>query len=142
VIAGDGPARPALEREARSMNVRFTGWVDRPDAIAWLAHASVLIFTSRGPESLSRVLIEASALGVPIAAMNTGGTPDIVEDEVTGLLSVTPGELAEDLRRLRTDRALRERLGAAARDRASRFDAPRVVERTEQLYRDLLARRS
>jgi glycosyltransferase involved in cell wall biosynthesis len=142
VIAGDGPDRPALEREARSMNVRFTGWVDRPDAIAWLAHASVLIFTSRGPESLSRVLIEASALGVPIAAMNTGGTPDIVEDEVTGLLSVTPGELAEDLRRLRTDRALRERLGAAARDRASRFDAPRVVERTEQLYRDLLARRS
>ena len=75
----------------------------------------MLIFPSRGPESLSRVLIEASALGVPIAAMNTGGTADIVIDDETGLLSETPEELADDVRRLRGDAELRARLGAAAR---------------------------
>jgi glycogen(starch) synthase len=139
VIAGDGPDRPALEAAARraSHDVRFVGWVDRAAATAWLAHASVLIFTSRGPESLSRVLIEASALGVPIAAMNTGGTPDIIEDEVTGLLSDSPPELADDLARLVGDEALRARIGAAARERARRFDAPFVVARVERLYLDL-----
>ena len=83
------------------------GWIDQPAAAAWMAHASMLIFTSRGPESLSRVLIEASALGVPIAAMNTGGTTDIIANEETGLLSNTPDELAEDVRRLRADGELR-----------------------------------
>jgi glycosyltransferase involved in cell wall biosynthesis len=87
------------------------------------------------------VLIEASALGVPIAAMNTGGTPDIVVDEETGLLSLTPDELAADVQRLRTDEALRRRLGAAARSRAeSRFDAAAVVARIERLYIELAAR--
>ena len=91
VVAGDGPDRPAIEAAARAANrdVRFLGWLD-PEAVAgWIAHAAMLIFPSRGPESLSRVLIEASALGVPIAAMHTGGTADIVQDEITGLLSKT-----------------------------------------------------
>ena len=106
-----------------------------------MAHASMLIFPSRGPESLSRVLIEASALGLPIAAMNTGGTPDIVIDEQTGLLSASPEELAVDVRRLREDDALRRRLGAAARSRAeSQFDSPAVVARIERLYAELVAR--
>ena len=144
VVAGDGPDRGALEAEAirGGRNVRFTGWVERHDAIAWLAHASLLIFPSRGPESLSRVLLEASALGIPIAAMNTGGTPDIVEDEVTGLLSLTPEELASDVRRLVQDDALRARLGEAARTRAARFDSATVVGRVERLYQELGASRT
>jgi glycogen synthase len=110
--------------------------------VAWLAHASLLIFPSRGPESLSRVLIEASALGVPIAAMNTGGTPDIIEHEVTGLLASTPEALADGVRRLRGDEELRSRLGSAARQHAERaFDAPAVVERVERLYHELIMER-
>ncbi len=102
----------------------------------------MLIFPSRGPESLSRVLIEASALGVPIAAMDTGGTRDIIEHDRTGLLSKTPEALADDVRRLREDPALRARLAAAARERAEReFDAQSVVTRIERLYADLLAKR-
>jgi glycosyltransferase involved in cell wall biosynthesis len=143
VIAGDGPERDATAADAArsDRDVRLIGWIDQAAAAAWMAHASMLIFPSRGPESLSRVLIEASALGVPIAAMNTGGTPDIVVDEETGLLSLTPDELAADVQRLRTDEALRRRLGAAARSRAeSRFDAAAVVARIERLYIELAAR--
>jgi glycosyltransferase involved in cell wall biosynthesis len=73
--------------------------------------------------------------------MNTGGTPDVVIDEQTGLLSATPDELAEDVRRLRADHALRTRLGAAARIHAeTHFDAPAVVARIEQLYGEILGR--
>jgi glycogen synthase len=143
VIAGDGPERDAIAAAAArsARDVRLIGWIDQAAAAAWMAHASMLIFPSRGPESLSRVLIEASALGVPIAAMNTGGTPDIVIGEETGLLSATPDSLADDVRRLRRDEALRRRLGAAARSRAeSHFDSPAVVARIERLYIELVAR--
>ena len=143
VVAGDGPDRRAMEAAAArsGRDVRFVGWVDRTHAAAWLAHASMLVFPSRGPESLSRVLIEASALGIPIAAMNTGGTSDVIGDGETGLLSNSPAELAEHIRRLRNDSSLRARLGESARRRAEAlFDAPSVVARVETLYRALLER--
>ena len=144
VIAGDGPERDQIAADAArsDRDIRLVGWVDQAAAAAWLAHASLLIFTSRGPESLSRVLIEASALGLPIAAMNTGGTPDIVDHDRTGLLSTSPAELAADVRRLRRDQALRARLGAAARLRAvERFDAASTIARIDRLYRDLTGAR-
>jgi glycosyltransferase involved in cell wall biosynthesis len=140
IVAGDGPGRAALEREAAASGrpVEFTGWTDRDAAARLLAQASMLIFPSRGPESLSRVLIEAGALGVPIAAMDTGGTRDIIEPGVTGLLSASPDGLAEDVRRLAADPSLRARLGEAARRKVERdFDAPAVVARVESLYREL-----
>jgi glycogen synthase len=143
VVAGDGPEREAIAREAArsTRDIRLVGWVDQRMATAWMAHASLLVFPSRGPESLSRVLIEASALGVPIAAMNTGGTPDIIQNGETGLLSRTLEEFAADIRRLRDDPDLRARLGAAARAHAfTAFDSSVVIPRIERLYRDLLAR--
>ena len=144
VIAGDGPEREQIAAAAArsDRDVRLSGGVDQAAAAAWLAHASMLIFTSRGPESLSRVLIEASALGLAIAAMNTGGTPDIIEDEKTGLLSTSPEELAADVRRLREDDGLRQRLGAAGSARAiERFDAASTLTRIDRLYHDLLGAR-
>ena len=142
VVAGDGPGRDALEREAAASgrDVRFTGWVDRPEAARLLAAASMLIFPSRGPESLSRVLIEASAIGVPIAAMDTGGTRDIIDAGVTGLLSSSAVGLADDVRRLRGDEPLRARLGAAARRKVeTEFDAMAVVRRVAAVYERLRA---
>ena len=140
VVVGDGPDRPALESRARASrrDVRFTGWVDQAQTTAWLAHASLLVFPSRGPESLSRVLLEASALGVPVAAMNTGGTPDIVKHGETGLLSSTPEALADDVRRLVDSEPLRQQLGTAAARHAERtFDARSIVEKIESLYLEL-----
>jgi len=143
VIAGDGPDRAALEAQAKASgrNVEFTGWLDKDDATRLLSGASLLVFPSRGPESLSRVLIEASALGVPIAAMDTGGTRDIIEPGVTGLLSSSPEGLAEDVTRLRGDESLRRALGDAAKRKVeAEFDAPAVVERIEQLYKEVARR--
>ena len=130
IRAAVGRLRPAEDREYR--------WVDQAQTTAWLAHASLLVFPSRGPESLSRVLLEASALGVPIAAMNTGGTPDIVKHAETGLLSSTPEALADDVRRLVDSEPLRRQLGtAAARHAEQTFDARAVVQRIESLYTEL-----
>lgn len=143
VVVGDGPERAALAASAGRSNrdVRLMGWLDRKEVFRWLHHASFLIFPSNCPETLSRVLIEASALSIPIAAMDTGGTPDIIVDEETGLLSGSVTELAFHVARLAGDVALRQRLGAAAGKRAeSHFDVPVVLNRMEQLYRDVTAR--
>lgn len=137
IIVGDGPDRERMEKDAAQSgrDVRFLGWQDQAATANWLAHAAMLIFPSSGPESLSRVLIEASAAGVPIAAMNTGGTADIIQDEITGLLSQTPDELATDVRRLRSDAPLRGRLAhAAAAQARKKFDAAAVIEQIDALY--------
>ena len=141
VVAGDGPLRAAVEAEAREhgVDLRVLGWRDRAEVWAWMRYATLLMFPSYGPESLSRVLIEAAALGTPIAAMDTGGTRDILKAGETGLLSTTPEELARDVARLAKDDRLRATLGAAARaDVHVRFSAESVVARVEQVYRSLL----
>ena len=141
VIVGDGPMRDSLEVEARERGVdlRVLGWLPREEVWTWMRHALLLAFPSYGPESLSRVLIEASALGTPIVAMNTGGTPDIVHDRVTGLLSANTSAFARDLATLAADERLRRTLGHEARAHArARFSATSVVERVEQVYRSLL----
>jgi glycosyltransferase involved in cell wall biosynthesis len=143
VVVGDGRERGALEAEMRRQDrpVHVTGWLPRADVLSWMRHASFLVFPSFWPEPLSRVLIEASALGVPIAALDTGGTRDIVEHEHTGLLASTADTLGDAVRRLRDDEGLRIRLGRAATDRAVRvFDREVVVARFEHLYRDLVRR--
>jgi glycosyltransferase involved in cell wall biosynthesis len=141
VVIGDGPDRAALESQAAGsgLDTRFLGWRSRDDTLRWMAHASLLVFPSHGPESLSRVLLEAAALGRAIAAMDTGGTRDILEHDRTALLSTTPQSLAGDVARLVSDASLRSQLGAAARGHIeATFDAARVVERIEALYRDLV----
>jgi len=137
VVIGDGPMRQELEAQARraGRQVRWLGWRDRHEVLAAMRAATMLAFPSYGPESLSRVLIEASALGLPIAAMDTGGTSDIIRHEETGLLAATASGFASDLARLAADPVLRARLGAGAAVHArEHFEATRVVERLEALY--------
>jgi len=141
VVVGDGPRRADLEADAAraGLDLRVIGWRDRAEVWAWMRHARLIAFPSYGPESLSRVLIEGSALGAPIAAMDTGGTRDIIEPGVTGLLSSSPEAFARDLATLAADDRLRGAIGHAARQHAhARFAAPSVVERVEQVYRRLL----
>ncbi len=143
VVIGDGPERARLlEAASRSgTDIRVLQWLDRDEVFRWLGHAEFLIFPSRWPEPLSRVLLEASALSRPIAAMNTGGTSDVVVDEVTGLLSDSAVDLADDVARLAGDADLRARLGSAAGRRAEeQFDVPVIISRMEALYADVIAR--
>ena len=145
VVIGDGPMRAALDAEARQRGrkVQWLGWRDRTEVLAAMRAATILAFPSYGPESLSRVLIEASALGVPIAAMDTGGTSDIIRHEETGLLAATPATFAQALARLATDPELRARLGRGAATYArEHFEASRVGSQIESLYESVIAERA
>ncbi len=77
-----------------------------------------LMVSSSFTEGLPNVLLEGAAAGLPIVATRVGGTPEVVAEEVTGLL-VPPGEpnaLASGMLRILDDEELRQRLGRAGRD--------------------------
>ncbi len=99
------------------------------------------MFPSQGPESFSRVLLEAGALGVPVAAMDTGGTRDIILPGRTGLLSSDAASLAADMARIAADPELARSLGEAARRHVDEhFSAGKVVARIEAVYQEAVAR--
>jgi glycosyltransferase involved in cell wall biosynthesis len=84
-------------------------------------------------------VIEAMAMNRPVVSTTVTALPEIVEDEVSGIL-VPPGDpaaLAAALERLCRDPDLRSRLGERARARVEeRFDLRRNVARRVELFRD------
>jgi colanic acid/amylovoran biosynthesis glycosyltransferase len=119
VIAGDGPERVALEREARRLGIGegvfFTGVIPHDDIVRLLKACDVFVGTNE-LTNMSLPPCEAILCGVPVVAFDVSGTSEVVRDGETGLL-VAEGDtaaLAESMARLIRDRALRQRLGARA----------------------------
>lgn len=92
-------------------------------------------------EGLGTAVIDAMALGVPPIAYSTGGLPELIEHDVSGLL-VPPGNsaaFAAAAAMLIRDRGLRARLGAAGPARAAQFEADRMVQGTLAVYAEVLS---
>jgi glycosyltransferase involved in cell wall biosynthesis len=88
-------------------------------------------------EGLGSAILEAMALSRPVVATRAGGIPEAVEDAVTGLLVPPHDEagLASAIVKLMRDPALRERFGAAGRQRVEReFSVDRLVTGTARVY--------
>jgi glycosyltransferase involved in cell wall biosynthesis len=105
--------------------VRGGDWTPRlePAEVARALDESWCLVLPSRSEGMGRVVVEALCRGRAVVASRVGGIPDLVEDGVNGLL-VEPGDaaaLAAALTRVLSDRALAERLGAAAGASADRF---------------------
>jgi glycosyltransferase involved in cell wall biosynthesis len=137
VIIGEGPERRRLEalaaQEGRAVRVRFMGHLE--DARDWLAGCDVY-GNSSITEGVSLTILEAMAATLPIVATRVGGTPEVVDDTCGRLVAPrNPVLLAEAIRALAVDRALRQTLGAAARRRVcDRFALDRMVAEYRQVY--------
>jgi phosphatidylinositol alpha-1,6-mannosyltransferase len=122
VLIGDGEDRPRLEQLARECGVadrtRFLHGPTQEELFACYAHCDVFALPSRG-EGFGLVFLEAMAHGKPVIGGAHGGTPDIVEDGVTGLL-VPHGDaelLAGALESLLSDPARACTMGEQGRER-------------------------
>jgi colanic acid/amylovoran biosynthesis glycosyltransferase len=127
-LLGDGPDREALTRQIAAAGltgrVEITGPRTR-DQVAELLHAAHVLVTPSVPtregkrEGIPVVLMEAMASGVPVVASGISGIPELVADGESGLLVPPrdPRALTDALRRLHDDRALRERLALAGREK-------------------------
>ncbi|HTY76718.1 MAG TPA: N-acetyl-alpha-D-glucosaminyl L-malate synthase BshA [Candidatus Bathyarchaeia archaeon] len=139
VLAGE-PFVPYAER------VRQLGLADRlvvrekvTDIEDYLQVADVGLFTS-DTESFCLSILEAMCFGCPSVSTRVGGIPEVVEDNVSGML-VPAGDgraLSDALESLLRDPERRRALGRAARARARElFSAEVIVPRYEALYRRL-----
>ena len=142
VIAGDGPDRKRLEDLSRALGIaaqtRFTGHVVDPSP--YYAIADVLAIASHS-EGSSHTLLEALSAGVPVVATMVGGTPEIVIDNVNGLLTAPrePHAMANAIERILADRRLASRLITAGKKTvAERFTPAIRAERLIRILRDVL----
>jgi len=132
VLVGDDPydSAPEYARRVReSGEVEHVPWV--ADGAAVMRHLDVLVAPSR-QEPFGTVLAEALAAGTPVVATRVGGLAEVVDDGVTGRL-VTPGRPDELAQAVLEVLGARERMGAAARERAQRFGADAYADRVEPI---------
>jgi glycosyltransferase involved in cell wall biosynthesis len=109
---------------------------------SWI-RASVAVVPSVWSEPQGQAAIEATLLGRPVVASDTGGLRDVVRDGVTGLLVPPgdPGALAAALDRLLDDPQTRQRMGDAGRLHARQFEATAVASRVAEVFEDALLER-
>lgn len=145
LIVGTGPEKSSLETYSMDLGLKdsviFVGF--REDMPQILAAIDILVNCSIQPEPLSRAIMEAMAMEKAVIASNCGGSPDMIEDGVNGLL-VPPRDskvLAQCIITLLKDKELRLRLGKAARKKVEeRFDKKMTQKKIERIYEEIFLR--
>jgi phosphatidyl-myo-inositol dimannoside synthase len=151
VIAGEGPEKDRLTALATSLGlgdrVEFLGKVPPAELPGLYAASDIFVHPNRVEgadfEGFGIVFLEAAAAGLPAIGGRSGGVPEAVEDGVTGLL--VGGRDVEELQRailsLAQSKPLRERVGAAARDRVLReFTWDRAARRVLEIDSEIRQR--
>lgn len=139
VIAGTGTGLASVERRIAALGVAdrviLQGFVDEDTKVRLLQGAHVIASASE-KEGWGLTVLEAAACGTPAVVTDVPGLRDAVRHEETGLLT-PPGDvpaLARALARVLEDRALRDRLGAAAVRWAARFTWDRSAAELEAVF--------
>ncbi len=139
VIVGDGPLHDELVALAQRLGVetrvRFVGTVPGEQVPAYLRACDIFVLNSTY-EGLPHVVLEAAAAGLPVIATAAGGTPEVLQDGVTGQL-IPPGNSS----------ALEEailswigRLPISPSPLPARFSRQHMVQATEDVLQQALQR--
>ncbi|MDI6813412.1 MAG: glycosyltransferase family 4 protein [Deltaproteobacteria bacterium] len=119
--------------------VRFCGFQE--EVSSFYQAADVLVHVPSYPEPFGRTVLEAMQLGKPMITSNSGGTAELVQHGVTGLL-VPPGDakaLASALLSLLSDESLRQKLGTkAAKVAQERYSPQKIARKIEAIYEELI----
>lgn len=138
VIVGDGSQRQSLEALVRDLGlserVFFAGQRSHTETLGLMAACDLFVLNSTY-EGFPHVVLEAMSVGLPVVAANAGGTPEVVQDGITGLLvESTPGALAQAVQQLLMQPDLRRRLATAGQaDAQQRFSFAAMVAQTEAI---------
>jgi glycosyltransferase involved in cell wall biosynthesis len=139
VIAGDGnlpEIRRHQEDAALMSKTIFPGWLSSAQVNQAYSKANIFVLPSH-IEGLSIALLEAMAHGLAIVATPVGAHAEVIENGKNGLL-VPPGDstaLAAALHQVISDKALRRRLGKAARERfMQKYHICRTAEALRSIY--------
>ncbi len=145
VLVGDGEMRKAFEQDVarRGLERNFLFLGRRDDVARILGCCDIAVLPSKA-EGLPNAILEYLAAGLPTVASQVGGNAEIVQDTKTGLF-VPPDDsaaLSVALMRLLRDPVLAASLGKNGREYvAAEFSFQRMIDKTDQLYTELLRSR-
>ena len=138
-IAGDGELLDVCRERiiAENLPVKVLGWQSNIEKV--LSAADIVVLTSDN-EGTPLSLIQAGMAGLPVVSTNVGSVPEVVLDNVTGLImGLEVQEIADALEKLASNKALRAQLGIAAQEfTLANFGVQRLVCDHESLYKKLL----
>jgi glycosyltransferase involved in cell wall biosynthesis len=142
LVVGDGPERERLEDHVQKLGldriVILTGL--RENAAAIMRAFDVGVVPSRR-EAFGIAALEMMRMKVPVVVSPVGGLPELVRDGETGVVlpQLSPEAIAQSIRRLQGDVALRERLSQNAFEYSSSFDGRGAVEQIVEIYERLMS---
>lgn len=146
LIGGDGPDRERLEEyveDQEIQNISFLGFLTEAEKLRLLQSSTVFCSPALYGESFGIVLLEAMACGTPIVAGDNSGYIGVLQER--GRLSVVnPTHTIEFSRRLElllTDHGLRDIWNDWAEEYVQQFDYPKIVDKYEKLFREVLKKR-
>jgi glycosyltransferase involved in cell wall biosynthesis len=137
VVAGEGPERAPLEQLRADLGlegrVHLLGYIPEPARL--VADADLFVMSSR-EEGLGTAVLDAMALGIPVASTAAGGLPEMLQDGA-GVLAPprNPDALADAVARLLEDSGLARSVSERASVAVARFTAERMAEAVGSVYR-------
>jgi len=139
-MAGDGELLDACRKriDADELPVVVLGWQSNIGRV--LSAADIVLLTSDN-EGTPLCLIQAGMAGLPVVTTNVGSVPEVVLNNITGVISeLDVLQIADALENLTNNHALRAQLGKAAQEFTSgNFGVQRLVHDHEELYKKLLS---
>ncbi len=135
-------AKAYAEKLQLSERCQFFGYINREDLARFYRACDVYVAPALGGEAQGIVLLEAMACGKPVIVSNIAGYQEVVQNNEYGMLfDVGSSEdLANKIGLLIADKKLQEKLAIKARQRAEYYAWPKIVERVENYYIELIAR--
>lgn len=133
VFAGGGPLK---EDVAQVKNVTDRGFLKGKELAETIASARFFVFPSEWYENCPFAVLEAQAYGTPVLVSNLGGTPELVQDHITGEIfsGGNADELLEKIQRLWNARSILEKYTENCRK--AKFDtAAEYCRRLIRIYR-------
>jgi len=138
IIVGDGPMRKQCLELISDLNLEDSVYLlgERHDIPQLLALMDIYTVSSLS-EGMSISILEAMSTGLPVVATNVGGNPEIVQQDVNGLLvrSGDPKSLAEAMNKMSTDRLLRSQASVNSRKFVEKnYSDVAMMARYQKLY--------
>jgi glycosyltransferase involved in cell wall biosynthesis len=139
VVAGEGELKGRLTAQVQSLGlggrVHLIGHIEEPERLT--ADADLFVMSSQ-EEGLGTAVLEAMALGIPIASTNAGGLAEILAGGA-GLLVPPrdPAALAQAVSRILDDPALARTLAARAQENVLQLSDRRMAEEVRSVYRSI-----
>jgi glycosyltransferase involved in cell wall biosynthesis len=130
--------RRAVHRHKLHKFVRFFGFVSDQTLAALYRLADVFVFPSLY-EGFGLPPLEAMASGTPVITSNVSSLPEVAGDAALMIDPYEPAAIADAMRRVLTDAALRADLRARGLARARGFSWERSIRRVHEIYREVLA---